>query len=125
MIKVLMLKKHYLLYISCRELKRRNSYPLNFGGHPSSSSMVEMKHITMKQIKQVYEARVMEVMMDKNKISKLLWILRVGFMIAAILFLLATMLGEENYNWLIHSALFCTLLLNVLNMLFYHLNKRK
>lgn len=63
--------------------------------------------------------------MDKKKTSKLLWILRVGFMIAAILFLLAAMLGEEKYNWLINSALFCTLLVNVLNMLFYHLNKRK
>ncbi len=63
--------------------------------------------------------------MDKKKVNTLLFISGVGLIIAGIIFLLIALFDQEKNNWLLASALFCTLLSNLFNIIRVQLNKKK
>lgn len=63
--------------------------------------------------------------MDKKKTSTSLFVISVVLVIVSIVFLFIAIFGKENQNWMIVLALFCILLLNLLNIARIQRNKKK
>lgn len=63
--------------------------------------------------------------MDKKKTNILLFITSVLLVAASTVFLFIAILGKENRNWVIILALFCIILLSLLNIVRIQINKRK